>query len=329
MPVHVRTRIGLGLLLAAAACPPAFASDFMLFKLTNVLIYAIALLGLNIQVGYNGQISLGHGAFYAIGAYAAAIMVAGFDVPHWIAVPLAGILCLGAGFAFGLPILHLDGMRFAMATFAIGAVLPIVVKHDSLERWTGGTQGMSLDQPAVPLGLPISFDQWLYFFTLAVLVAALAASANLLRGRIGRALIAIRDHPVAAQASGIDTTWFKAAAFGVSAMFAGIAGALATLALQYIAPTLFGIFLSFGFLIGIAVGGLASLSGALYGAIFMQAIFLVVGVVATTLPTGPTFLIYGVVLILVVHFMPGGLASVVQRWLSPAPAEPSVPKPLR
>ena len=188
---------------------------------------------------------------------------------------------------------------------------------------------MSLDQPAVPLGLPISFDQWLYFFTLAVLVAALAASANLLRGRIGRALIAIRDHPVAAQASGIDTTWFKAAAFGVSAMFAGIAGALATLALQYIAPTLFGIFLSFGFLIGIAVGGLASLSGALYGAIFMQAIFLVVGVVATTLPTGPTFLIYGVVLILVMHFMPGGLASVVQRWLSPAPAEPSVPKPLR
>jgi len=306
-------RIGLCVLVLAAACVPLVAGDFQLFKFTNVLIFAIALLGLNILVGYNGQISLGHGAFYAIGAYAAAILTAHAAIPHWAAIPIAGALCLVAGIAFGLPTLRLGGMHLAMATFALGAVLPIVVKHRSIERWTGGGQGIALDKPPVPFGLPISFDQWMYLLTLFVLVISFALAANLLHGRIGRAIVAIRDDPIAAEATGIHATWYKTAAFGISAMFTGIAGALAALTLQYVAPGLFGIFLSFGFLIGVAVGGLATLSGALYGAIFLQIIFLVVGVTAQSLNTSNIFLIYGIVLILVVHFMPGGVASLVER----------------
>jgi len=278
-----------------------------------VLIYAIALLGLNILIGYNGQISLGHGAFYAIGAYVAAILVAHFDVAHWAAVPAAGVACLVAGFAFGWPTLRLGGMHFAMATFALGAVLPIVAKSTGLEAWTGGSQGMALDQPVVPLGLPLSFDEWMFLYTLFVLVLSFAAAANLLSGRIGRAIVAIRDQPIAAAAMGIHADYYKSAALGISAMFTGIAGALAAIALQYVAPGLYGIFLSFGFLVGVAVGGLATLSGALYGAVFLQVILAAVGATAGALQTSNAYLIYGIVLILVVHFMPGGVASVVQN----------------
>jgi len=284
-----------------------------LFRLTNVLIYAIALLGLNILVGYNGQVSLGHGAFYAIGAYAAAIMIVHLGVPHWAAVPLAGGACLAAGFAFGWPTLRLGPMHFAMATFALGAVLPIVAKSRGLEPWTGGSQGLAIDLPEVPFGLPLSFDQWMYLFTLFVLVLSFSAAANLLRGRIGLALVAIRDHPAAASAMGVHAGFYKAAALGISAMYAGIAGALAAVALQYVAPGLYGAFLSFGLLAGIAVGGFATLSGALYGAAFLQLILAVVGATAGALQTSNVFLIYGVVLILVMVFMPGGIAGLLHR----------------
>ena len=306
-------KIGLCVLLGIAALVPLLASDFQLFKLTNILIYAIALLGMNILVGYNGQISLGHGAFYAIGAYATMILAVHFDVAHWAAVPIAGIICLVAGFLFSLPVLRLEPMHLAMATFAVGAVLPGVAKYKGIEQWTGGAQGMGLDTPAVPLGLPLSFDQWLYLLTLCTLAASLILAANLLRGRIGRAILAIRDHPIAAQAMGIDTTFYKAAIFGISAMLTGIAGALAALALRYIAPGMFGAMLSFGFLIGIAVGGLASLSGAIYGAIFLQFIFLAVGVTAHSLQTWNLQLIFGGFLILFLCLCPTGVAGLVDR----------------
>ncbi len=306
-------RIGVGVLVAAAAGVPLIADDFQLFRFTNVLIYAIALIGLNILVGYNGQISMGHGAFYAIGAYAAAILLVHFDVPHWAAVPAAGLVCLVAGLGFGTLVLRLDGMHLAMATFALGAVLPTVAKHKGIEHWTGGTQGMALDPPRVPFGLPFSFDQWLYLFTLFVLVLSMIAAAGMLRGRIGRALVAIRDQPLAAQAMGIPVAHFRTAAFGISAMYTGIAGALSAMALQYVAPGLFGIFLSFSLLMGAMVGGVASLGGAVYGAIFLQLIYFLVGTTAQALQSTQTHIIFGVILILVVHLMPGGVASLVQR----------------
>lgn len=315
-------RAGVLLLIAAAAGLPLVAGDFQLFRLTNVLIYAIALLGLNILIGYNGQISLGHGAFYAIGAYVAAILVVHFDVAHWAAVPAAGIACLVAGIAFGWPTLRLGGMQFAMATFALGAVLPIVAKSRGVEAWTGGSQGMVLDQPSVPFDLPLSFDQWLYLFTLFVLVLSFAAAANLLHGRIGRAIVAIRDHPIAAEVMGIHAGYYRSAALGISAMYAGIAGALAAISLQYVAPGLYGIFLSFGFLVGVAVGGFATLSGALYGAVFLQILLAAAGATAGALHTSNVFLIYGITLILVVHFMPGGVASIVGKLHGRNPGSP-------
>jgi branched-chain amino acid transport system permease protein len=308
-----RKIVALAAVVFLAALVPAFATDLQLFRLTNVLVYAIALLGLNILVGYNGQISLGHGAFYAIGAYTAAILVVHAEVAHLATLPVAGAVCFAAGFAFALPVLRLGPMHLAMATFAVGAVTPILAKYKGIEKWTGGGQGMGIDVPAVPFGLPLSFDQWLYLVALLTLAASFVLAANLLHGRIGRAVVAIRDHPIAAEAMGIDTVIYKSVVFGISAMLAGVAGALAALAIRYVGPGMFGVFLSFGLLIGIAVGGIGSLSGAIYGAIFLQFIFLLTGATARALQTWNLWLIYGTILILFLCFNPYGVAGVIER----------------
>ena len=306
-------RVGLGvtLVLAALAAVPLLATDFQLFRFTNILGYALALIGVNLLVGYNGQISLGHGAFYAVGAYATSLLVVYAGVAHWVAVPVASVVCLAVGFLFSLPVLRLRPMHLAMATFAIGAALPSLAKWKGVERWTGGAQGLGIDEPKVPFGLPLRFDQWIYLLALLIVALTFWLTFNLLRGRVGRAAIAIRDHPIAAQAMGINSVYYKAAIFGVSAMLVGMAGGLMALSMRYVAPGMFGLSLSFGLLIGIAVGGLGSLTGALYGAVCLQFIFLVVGASASSLHMSNTPLIYGVVLILFLCFCPNGIAGLV------------------
>ena len=301
----------VSLVLAMLAAVLLLATDFQLFRFTNIVVYALALIGVNLLVGYNGQISLGHGAFYAVGAYATALLIVHAGVAHWVAVPVAGIVCLGVGFLFSLPLLKLQRVHLAMATFALGAALPSLAKWKGIDRWTGGTQGLGIDEPGVPFGLPLRFDQWI--FLLALLFAALSfwLTKNLLRGRVGRAAIAIRDHPIAALSMGIHSVFYKAVIFGLSAMLVGMAGGLTALSMRYVAPGMFGLFLSFGLLIGIAVGGLGTLSGALFGAVCLQFIFLVVGASASSLRTANTPLLYGVVLILFLCLCPNGIAGLV------------------
>jgi branched-chain amino acid transport system permease protein len=308
--------IGAALLIAAVGMLPALLTDFQLFKLTNVLIFAIALLGINIVTGYNGQVSLGHGAFFTLGAYTAAIPMAWFAVPHWVALPIAGLACLAAGVLFALPVVRLQNMHLAMATFALAGVTPELANYKGVAEWTGGSQGLGLDRPEVPFGLPLSFDQWIFLLALLVLVVSLAVASNLLGGRIGRAIIAVRDDPIGAQAIGVDTTLYKTLAFGISTMFTGLAGALSAMALLYAAPA--GIFVSLGFLIGAAVGGLASLSGAIYGAIFLQVILMLAGTIAQSVKTPAVLAIYGVVVIAFLHLLPRGIAGLVgdaRGWL--------------
>lgn len=299
---------GLALLLAIACALPFLVSAYHIFQLTLVLAYAIALLGLNILTGYNGQISLGHGAFYAIGAYVAAILMDKFGVPYWLTVPAAGMVCLAAGFLFGLPALRLEGLYLALATFALGVSMPQLLKYKHLEAWTGGVQGIVIMKPDPPFGLPLNQDQWLYYFSLAVLLLMFLLGWNLLRGRVGRALIAIRDQPIAAQAMGVNSALYKSLAFGVSAMFTGVAGALGAIAIQFVAPDSFNIFLSIGFLVGIVIGGLASIQGAIYGAIFIQFVPNIADQFSTAAPSA----IYGVFMIACVYLMPTGVAGAVR-----------------
>ncbi|MEO5698423.1 MAG: branched-chain amino acid ABC transporter permease, partial [Burkholderiaceae bacterium] len=147
--------IGLVLVLVAACVLPFLVSNYRVFQFTLALVYAIALLGLNMLTGYNGQISLGHGAFYAIGAYTAAVLMDKFGVPYWLTLPAAGAVCLVAGFLFGLPALRFEGLYLSLATFALGVAMPQILKFKGFEHWTGGVQGIVIVKPDPPEWLKI------------------------------------------------------------------------------------------------------------------------------------------------------------------------------
>ena len=316
-----RQILGLAVLLVIACALPFVLGNYRIFQITLALAYAIALLGLNMLTGYNGQISLGHGAFFAIGAYTAAVLMDKANFPYWATIPIAGIVCLVAGFLFGLPALRLEGLYLALATFALGVAMPQILKHKSLEHWTGGAMGVVIIKPDAPAGIPLSQDQWLYFFTLFWVVVLFFAGWNLLRGRVGRALVAIRDQPIAAQAMGVNTAMYKSLTFGVSALYTGIAGALSAIAVQFASPDSFSVFLSLTLLIGVVIGGLASISGAFYGAIFIQFIPNLADQISKAAP----WAIYGVFLIAFMYLMPSGVAGLVQiirRRLSTVRAQP-------
>ena len=305
-----RQLIALALLLLAACALPFLVSNYRVFQFTLVMVYSIVLLGLNMLTGYNGQISLGHGAFYAIGAYTAAILMSQYNVPYWATLPAAGAICLIAGFLFGLPALRLEGLYLALATFALGVSLPQLLKYHHLEKLTGGVQGIVISKPDAPafltgMGIPLNQDRWLYFFTLVVTLIMFAFAWNLLRGRIGRAMMAIRDQHTAAEAMGINTAMVKSLTFGVSAMYTEVGGALGAIAIQFVAPDSFDIFLSIIFLIGIVIGGLASIPGAIYGALFIQFIPNIADDISKAAP----WAIFGLFLIAFVYVLPAGIAG--------------------
>ena len=304
--------IGLAALLAGAIALPFLLSSYRTFQFNMVLVYAIVLLGLNMLTGYNGQISLGHGAFYAIGAYAAAILMDRFGWPYWATLPVAGAVCFVFGFLFGLPALRLRGHYLALATFALAVAMPQILKYKHVEQWTGGVQGIVIIKPAAPFGLKLTPDQWLYLFTLAILVIMFAIGWNLLRGRVGRAIMAIRDHSMAAEAMGVNIALYKSLTFGVSALYTGVAGALGAVVVQVVAPDSFTAGLSINFLVGIVIGGVASISGAFYGALFIQFIPNFADQISKAAP----WAIYGVFLLAFVYVMPTGVAGFVRlAWM--------------
>jgi branched-chain amino acid transport system permease protein len=297
-------KIGAVVALVAIACALPFTmSNFRLFQFTQVYIYAIALIGLNLLTGFNGQISLGHGAFYAIGAYTGAIMMDRWSIAWGWTIPAAGILCLIVGFLFGRPALRLEGLYLALATFSLALSVPQILKY--FEHWTGGSQGIVLSKPGPPLGLELSEDQWLYFVTLAVLLVMLLVAWNLLRGRVGRAMVAIRDNPLAAEAMGVNNAFYKSLTFGVSAAYTGVAGALSALAVAFVAPDSFNVLLSISLLTGIVIGGLATISGAIFGAFFIQ----FVPNWAQDISKAAPWAIFGLFLIGFMYVMPHGIAG--------------------
>lgn len=299
---------GLSPLILVALLMPLWFSDFTLFQFTLAFIYAISLLGLNLLIGFNGQFSLGHGAFYAIGAYTAAIMLDHFEIHYGWTIPAGGIICFVAGFLFGFPALRIKGHYLALATLALALATPQLLKYHAFEEWTGGVQGVVLDKPEAPWGLPLNPDQWLYYLTLVVMGIAFLLAWNLINSRSGRAMRAIRDHPMAAESMGINTSRYKTVTFGISAMYTGVAGALSASVVQFVAPDSFTVILSITFVVGSVVGGLASVSGALFGGLFIQFIPNLADVISKAAP----WAIYGVFLIFFMLVMPAGIAGTLR-----------------
>jgi branched-chain amino acid transport system permease protein len=299
------------LLVIAAALLAFVVSDYRLFQFTMVIVYALAILGLALVTGFNGQISLGHGAFYAVGAYVTAILMSLYDVPYWATLPVSAVVCAVIGFLVGLPALRLGGLYLALTTFALAVATPQLLKYKLFEGWTGGVQGLVILKPDPPFDLPINADQWLYLFTLAVGVAMFVLAANLVRGRIGLAMRAIRDHPLAAEATGIDVALFKTRTFAASAMFTGVAGSLGAIAVGFVAPDSFTVFLSITLFVGLVVGGVASVAGPVFGGVFIAFLPNIAEEVSKAAPGA----VYGLVLIAFMYLLPSGVAGGLGRLL--------------
>lgn len=292
-------------------------SNFYFLQLSLMIVYAIAVLGLNLLTGFNGQISLGHGAFFAVGAYVAAILIDQMNWPYWATLPIAMLVCFIVGYLFGLPALRLEGHYLALATFALAIAVPQMLKYRHLEPLTNGVQGINLIKPDAPFGLPLSADQWMFYVVLACAVLMFWMAHNLIDSRSGRALMAIRDQPLAADAMGINRARYKAITFGVSALCTGLAGALHAIIFEFVSPDSFRFELSIALLVGAVVGGIASLPGAMIGGIFVQVIEKyadsLTRAIAAAVPHLPIELepwtIYGIALILLMYFMPTGIAG--------------------
>ncbi len=310
--------IGSALVLVALLVLPFLVKNYRVFQFNLVMVYAVAVLGLNILTGFNGQFSLGHGAFYAFGAYAAAILMDKFAVPYWATPPTAFVVCFVFGMLIGFPALRLAGHFLALATFALAVAVPQLLKYKGIEQWTGGVQGIVLSKPQPPFEFrlfdqALSPDRWLYYFTLFVTALMFLIAWNLLRGRVGRALVAIRDHPIAATAMGINLPAFKTLTFGTSAGFTGLAGALGGIAVAYVSPDSYTAQLSIFLLVGVVVGGLASIPGAIFGGIFI----VFVPNIADELSKSAPAAIYGVLLIGLMYLMPAGVMGGLRRlWAS-------------
>lgn len=296
---------------ALALVLPLVLSDYRLFQLTLTLITAIAVLGLNMLVGYNGQLSLGHGAIYALGAYVSAILMDQGQLAWWLTLPVAGAVSFVFGFLFGWPALRLKGHYLALATFALALATPQLLKHTQLAPWTGGVQGIVLMKPEPPTGWTLSPDQWLYLCVLVIVVVMFTAAWNLLRGRLGRAMVAIREQPVAAAAMGVNVSLVKATTFGVSALYTGVAGALSAIATAFVAPDSFGMFVSVFFLVAVVVGGLGTISGSLVGAAFIQFVPNVADALSKSAPSA----IFAAFLIASMFLMPQGVVGLVRAAL--------------
>ena len=295
---------------------PDVVSNYRLFLVSTMIIAAIAVLGLNLLTGFNGQISLGHSAFYAVGAYTAAILMDKLDMPYYATLPIAAVMCFIVGYLFGLPALKLEGHYLALATFALALSVPQILKYKWLEDLTGGVQGIVLSKPEVPFGLPLNEDQWLYYYCLVVMVLLYWAAANILNSRSGRAMMAIRDQYMAADTMGIDTALYKTVTFGISAAYTGVAGALSASAIAFVAPDSFNFFLSIKFLIGLVVGGVGSLAGSVVGGIFYVLVDNSAQALSTFVKNDlglpfdlSAYTVFGVILIVLMYLMPMGIVG--------------------
>jgi len=296
------------LFLLILALVPLAATNFVTFQITMLLVYATAILALNILTGGSGQFSLGKSAFFAIGAYTSAVLVEHGGVNYLVTLPIAAAVCFVIGFLFGLPALRLSGVYLALATFALATAMPQLLKLGYFEPWTGGVQGLVTSKPDAPLGLPISPDTWLYYLTLSFSLAIYAAATNLLSSRTGRAMMAIRDNEIAASAMGIDIALYKTLAFGISAAITGIAGALGAIAVQFVAPDGYTFQLSIALFLGMVVGGVGWLPGSIAGSAFI----VFVPNVAESISKGLSGAVFGVLILLVIFVIPRGARQIAE-----------------
>jgi branched-chain amino acid transport system permease protein len=321
---------GFVVLAALVALLPRLISDFRAREVAIVGMYFIALVGLSMLTGYSGQISLGHGAFMAIGGYTTAVLSVNGFYGHQLrdlwTIPIAGVVAGVAGLLVGVPALRLSGLYLALITFGIAVSFPQLPKK--FDHFLGGTTGKILNLPKPPYGLDTTTNDWLYYLTWGIALVLLFVAWLLVRGKTGRAFKAVRDSEVAATSSGISVARYKTLAFGVSAFYAGVAGSLYAIANAYVNPDVFPIILSVYLVVGLAVGGLDSFPGLIGGAALIYFLQNHADTVASWINHLPALsldpkqpgipsVVFGAVLIVVMLLVPTGIGGLLRRLLRP------------
>ncbi|MBN1381130.1 MAG: branched-chain amino acid ABC transporter permease [Deltaproteobacteria bacterium] len=306
-------------LMALFAIVPLVLSPYMLYIVNMIGIASIAAIGLNILIGYTGQISLGHGAFFGVGAYAAAILATSLGMPFIVAVPAAGVITALVGMIFGIPSGRLKGLYLTIATLAGQFIIEYVLVH--WESLTKGTMGINL--PAATLfGLELFSDRSFFFVIFISLVIMVLMAVNLMRTKYGRAFIAIRDNDRAAEGMGIPIFRYKLLAFAISSFYAGCAGGLWAFYMRSITTEPFNLNLSIEYIAMVIIGGMGNIAGSIFGAVFIT--FLNEGLrwgtdilinlgtfssAALTMAPLREF-VFGLAIVLFILFEPRGLAEV-------------------
>jgi len=304
----MRRLYAVGVTVLVLVLLPFVLSEFRTVQLATVGAYFIAVLGLDVLLE-SGQVSLGHGAFMAVGGYTTAILMANHGVQDVWTIPIAAGVAGGLGLLFGIPALRLSGSYLALATFAIAIVLPTLLKK--FDHFTGGSTGITLFGRPTQSGhgagyIGLSNDTWLYVLTWTIGVALFLLAWWFLSSRFGRSLRAVRDSELAATASGVNRALYRVSAFGISAAYAGVAGALYAINVAYVSPDTFPIQLSLYLLVGAVVGGYGSIWGAAVGALLIQFLPDIVGVIprVDTKQAGPATFFFGAVLVVLMLLLP-------------------------
>ncbi len=310
----------LGLFFIFLLVFPFVANAYLLYVANMIGFAVIAAIGLNILTGFTGQISLGHAAFAGVGGYTSAILITRLGFSFWIALPLAGVMAAAAGLIIGIPSLRVKGLYLCIATLAAQFIFEFIFVH--WESLTQGVRGINVPPPRIGSFL-INTEKRFYFLTLFMVILAVLYARNLVRSRVGRAFVAIRDRDLAAEIIGINLFRYKLTAFAISSFYAGIAGALWVGFIRIVTPEHFPFHLSIQYLAMVIVGGLGSVLGSIFGAVFMtlvpELLNVLTGSLTAVFANAAHFFIpfkevvFGGLIVLFLIFEPRGLAEIWRR----------------
>lgn len=305
----IRAAIALVIAAILLYVIPFAVPGYLVSQFATVLALGIAVLGLNLVTGYGGAITLGHGAFMALGAYTTAILTVRHGWNPFATIPVAAVLAFCGGLALGIPALRLQGLYLALCTLVLSITVPPLLKR--MDALTGGVQGLFLGNPSAPAWLPIDDSQWIYFVVLAIAAVAYVVAHRIVAGPLGRALLAVRDNPLVGAVMGVSRFRLSTTTFAISSLYAGVAGSLYAMIIGFVSPDTFTVMLSLSLFIAAVVGGVTSLPGAFVGAAFIQ----FAPVWAGDIDVALAGLVYGGALVVVLLLLPDGIGGAISRIL--------------
>lgn len=307
LPLAVRAAVGVALAVVLFYVIPFVIPSYLVSQFATVLVFAIAIVGINLVTGFGGAITLGHAAFVALGSYTTAILVVRFGWNPYATIPVSAALSWIAGWCLGFPALRLQGLYLALGTLVLSITVPPLLKR--FDGFTGGVQGLNVGNPEAPAFLPLDDSQWIYFVCLAFAAILYVVARRLLSGPLRRALLAARDNQLVGAVMGVDRATLTTATFAMSSLYAGIAGSLYAMIVGFVSPDTFNVMMSLSLFVGAVVGGITSLNGAIIGAMFIQ----FVPIWASDIDVSLGGLVFGCALILTLVVIPAGIGGLGER----------------